>query len=179
MSTTHTRELLDRIERSWRALRAELDKLAIDDLESPLADGRTVRQALAEVAFWNETCAPVFAWMRGQPEVPVEQWYGGSELGLAPGEPWPTNDVHRAREAAWADSVSGQAVLDRLESAHRKAISTVATLTDDEWQPAPEQLTKGIPDDHPWARMSNQERLIAKAQGCTYALYDKLLEQLV
>jgi hypothetical protein len=178
MSSTSTQALLDRIESSWKALRIRLDNLSLDELDGRLADGRTVKQALAEVAFWNETCAPVFAWMRGQPEVPVSEWYGGADLGLPPGAPWPKDDVHRAREAAWADSMGHDAVLDRLETAHSKAIATIATLSPDEWRPSTERSSAGVPTEHPWAEMSNHERLIAKANSCTYAVYDELVEQL-
>lgn len=118
----------------------------------------------------------VFAWMRGQPEVPVDEWYGGADLGLEPGTPWPTDDVHFAREAAWADSVTHQSVLDRLETAHHKAISVIATLSADEWKPDAERFTTGVPGEHPWTELSNNQRLVAKATGCTYLLYDELVE---
>jgi hypothetical protein len=170
-------ELLDRIETSWQRLRARLDKLGPDDFDRELDDGGTVREAIAAVAFWNETCAPVFAWMRGQPEVPVGEWYGGDDLGNAPGEPWPRDDVHHAREAAWARSVSTDRVLERLEAAHHKAIGALNSLTDAEFEPGGGQ-SDDVPADHPWARLTNNERLIAKATDCTYVLYDELVERL-
>lgn len=172
--TLTTGALLDRIERSWQPLRTRLDKLSPDDFDSTLADGRTVKQTMAEVAFWNETCVPVFAWMRGRPEVPVDGWYGGSDLALAPGAPWPKDDVHRAREAAWADSVSLEVVRERLETAHQKAIAVIATLTPIELEPGTRRSSANVPDDHPWARLSDNERLVAKAHDCTQQLYDDL-----
>jgi hypothetical protein len=40
---------------------------------------------LGHVAFWMETIEPVVAGMyRGQP-IADQDWYGGDELGLAPG----------------------------------------------------------------------------------------------
>jgi hypothetical protein len=170
-------ELLDRLESSWQRLRTRLDKLAPEDFDRALADGGTVREAIAVVAFWNETCAPVFAWMRGRPEVPTAEWYGGAELGIAPGEPWPRDHVHHAREAAWARSVPLDDVLERLESAHRKAIGAVNSLTDAEFAPGGGR-SDDVPADHPWARLTNNERLIAKATDCTYVLYDELAERL-
>jgi hypothetical protein len=76
---TSTAELLERIDASWHGLRP---RLIAGQLDGRLADGRTVKEALAGVAFWNETVAPVFAWMRGQPELPAGQWYGGADLGI-------------------------------------------------------------------------------------------------
>src|SRR5215469_458318 len=147
---TSTEELLERIDVSWQKLRP---KLAADGLDGRLADGQTVRETLAGIAFWNETVAPVFAWMRGQPELPPAQWYGGDDLGIGDGQPWPNDEVHHGREAAWARSVSDVEVLTRLDRAHERAVAAVATLTTD-------------------------ERMVSKVNSCTYSLYDALLEQL-
>jgi hypothetical protein len=173
---TSTEELLERIDASWHGLRP---RLTAGQLDTRLADGRTVKETLAGVAFWNETVAPVFAWMRGQPELPAGQWYGGADLGIGGGEPWPRDEVHHAREAAWARSVSDGEVLARLDRAHEHAVAAVATLTADECRPGsgPADNT-GIDPDHPWARLTNGERMVSKADSCTYRLYDALLEQL-
>lgn len=171
-----TGQLLARIDVSWQELRPRLAPGTLDDR---LADGRTIRETLAGIAFWNETVAPVFAWMRGQPEPPVPQWYGGADLGIAEGEPWPTDDVHHAREAAWARSVPDGEILGRLDRAHDRAVAAVATLTPQEFEPGPRPGDgAGIDPGHPWARLSASERMISKASGCTYRLYDELLEQL-
>lgn len=173
---TSAEELLKRIDTSWHGLRPAL---IVGQLGSPLADGRTVKETVACVAFWNETVAPVFAWMRGQPEPPAGQWYGGADLGIGGGEPWPKDDVHHAREAAWARSVSDGDVLARLDRAHEHAVAAVATLTADECRPGPGPVDNtGIDPDHPWARMTSGERMVSKADSCTYRLYDALLEQL-
>jgi hypothetical protein len=173
---TSTEELLERIDASWHKLRP---RLIADQLDSQLADGRTVKETLAGVAFWNETVAPVFAWMRGQPELPAGQWYGGADLGIGGGEPWPNDEVHHAREAAWARCVSDSEVLTRLDHAHERAVAAVATLTADECRPGsgPAHDT-GIDPDHPRAQLTNNERMVSKADSCTYCLYDALLEQL-
>ena len=173
---TSTEELLERIDTSWRKLRPAL---IAGQLDSRLADGRTAKETLAGIAFWNETVAPVFAWMRGQPEPPARQWYGGSDLGIRDGEPWPKDDVHHAREAAWARSVSDGEVLTRLDRAHERAVAAVATLTADECRPGPGPADHtGIDPDHPWTRLTSNERMISKVDSCTYRLYDALLEQL-
>jgi hypothetical protein len=170
-----TEELLERIDTSWHKLRP---KLIAGQLDSRLADGRTVKETLAGVAFWNETVAPVFAWMRGQPEPPPAQWYGGADLGIGDGEPWPKNQVHHAREAAWARSVTDDQVLTRLDRAHENAVAAVTTLTPGEYRPGGPADNTGIDPDHPWARLTSNERMVSKADSCTYRLYDELLEQL-
>jgi hypothetical protein len=173
---TSTEELLARINASWHKLRP---RLIAGQLQARLADGQTVKETLAGIAFWNETVAPVFAWMRGQPEPPAGRWYGGADLGIGDGEPWPKDEVHRAREAAWARSVSDGEVLTRLDRAHQRAVAAVATLTADEFRPGPGPADNtGIDPDHPWARLTSNERMVSKVDSCTYRLYEALLEQL-
>jgi hypothetical protein len=173
---TSTEELLERIDASWHNLRPTL---IAGQLGSRLADGLTVKETVAGIAFWNETVEPVFAWMRGQPEPPAAQWYGGADLGLGDGEPWPEDKVHQAREASWARSVSDGEVLTRLDRAHERAVAAVATLTADECRPGPGHTDNtAIDPDHPWGRLTNSERMVSKADSCTYRLYDALLEQL-
>jgi len=173
---TSTEELLKRIDASWHKLRPALIP---GQLDSRVADGRTVKESLATIAFWNETVAPVFAWMRGEPELPASEWYGGGDLGIGDGDPWPKDDVHHAREAAWARSVSDGEVLTRLDHAHERAVATVATLTADECRPGPGPADNtSIGPGHPWARLTSNERMVSKANSCTYQLYDALLEQL-
>ena len=173
---TSTGELLERIDASWHKLRP---KLIAGQLDRRLADGRTVKETLAGIAFWNETVAPVFAWMRGQPEPPAGRWYGGADLSIGDGEPWPKDEVHHAREATWARSVTDGEVLIRLDRARERAVAAVATLTADECRPGSGQVDNtGIDPDHPWARLASNERMVIKADSCTYRLYDALLEQL-
>jgi len=70
-------------------------------------------------------------------------------------------------------------VLTRLDRAHERAVAAVATLTADECRPGsgPADNT-GIDPDHPWARLTSGERMVSKADGCTYRLYDALRAQL-
>jgi hypothetical protein len=73
----------------------------------------------------------------------------------------------------WPVCPAGDEVLrdvrNALETAHHKAILVVATLSADERQPHTERFTTGVPDEHPWAELSNNQRLIAKATGCAGA----------
>lgn len=41
-----------------------------------------------------------------------------------------------------------------------------------------QQERRRLDPDHPWARLSSGERMVSKADSCTYRLYDELLEQL-
>jgi hypothetical protein len=173
---TSAEELLQRIDASWRKLRP---RVAAGQLDSRLADGRTVKETLAGIAFWNETVAPVFAWMRGQPEPPAAQWHGGAGLGIGDAQPWPEDEAHHAREAAWARSVCDGEVLTRLDRAHEHAIAAVATLTADECRPGPgPAATTSIDPGQPRPRLTSGEQMIIKARSCTYRLYDALLEEL-
>ncbi len=172
-------DLLDRIDASWLRLRALVDKATPDRWGTATDDGRRVKEALAGVAFWNETCVPVFAWLRDEPELGASRWYGGTDLGVAPGAPWPKDEVHHAREAAWARAASNADVLARLDAAHAAALSAVASVTPEDFRVGTgTDDTAGIPDGHPWERLSRGERLLAKATGCTYELYDQLAQQL-
>jgi hypothetical protein len=197
-----SRDLRERIELSWQAFRPLVDTLTPEQLAAPTTDGRSVTEALAAVAFWNETCAPVFAWLRGQSAIPVESWYGGDDLAIPDGAPWPRDDVHHAREAVWARTVSAATVSARLDAAHAAAATAVGTLTTEATssQAAGDVSAEtrsdgrgdpptggsdnavhdepgdadGVPADHPWATMTAAERMLDKAAGCTYRLYDDL-----
>lgn len=131
MTSPAVQEQLDLIEAGWGALRAAVDRLGPEALERATPAGWTVKEMLAHVAFWEETVDPVVNGMFRGREVP-EDWYGGDDLGLAPGDPWPVSAVHNAREAAWARSRSGQEVLDRWARAHERMLAVVVTITDEE-----------------------------------------------
>ncbi|HYE21464.1 MAG TPA: DinB family protein [Tepidisphaeraceae bacterium] len=88
---------------------------------------------LAHLAFWDETSVPVIRTMfRGGPVLPVEEWYGGTDLEVKPGEPWPDADTHNAREARWARPRSAAEVLQRLARAREKLKAVISTVTDEE-----------------------------------------------
>ena len=172
---TSAEELLERIDASWHKLRP---KLIAGQLDSRLADGRTVKETLAGVAFWNETVAPVFAWMRGQPEPPAGRWYGGADLSIGDGEPWPKDEVHHARESAWARSVTDDEVLPAGSRARTRGRGCRhADRRRVQARSGPVDNT-GIDPDHPWTPLTSNERMVSKANGCTYCLYDALIEQL-
>ena len=127
------REQLVVLDAGWGRLMAALDRLGPGGLERPLTPAWTVKEMLAHLAFWEETSLPVIQTMyRGGPEIPVEQWYGGDDLELAPDAPWPDADTHNAREARWARSRSAAEVLERLQRARQKLKTVIATITDEE-----------------------------------------------
>ncbi len=127
------REQLVVLDAGWDRLMAAVDRLGPSGLERPLTRLWTVKEMLAHLAFWEETSLPVIQTMyRGGPEMPVERWYGGEDLELAAGAPWPDADTHNAREARWARSRSMAEVLKRLKRARQKLKAVIATVTDEE-----------------------------------------------
>lgn len=110
-----------------------LERLGPEGLNQPLTPVWTVKEMLAHLAFWEETSLPVIQTLyRGGAELPVERWYGGTDLELAPDAPWPDADTHNAREARWARSHSSAEVLQRLTQARQKLKAVLATVTDEE-----------------------------------------------
>ena len=108
------REQMAVLDSGWTKCMMALERLGPDGLEQPLTSAWTVKEMLAHLAFWEETSLPVIQTIfRGGPDLPVEQWYGGADLELAPDAPWPDADTHNAREARWACSRTncGQLIL--------------------------------------------------------------------
>ena len=121
------------LDRGWERLMAVVERLGPSGLEQPLTPAWTVKEMLAHLAFWEETSLPVIETIfRGGPELAVRQWYGGEDLELAPGAPWPDADTHNAREARWARSRSAAEVLQRLKQARQKLKTVLATVTEEE-----------------------------------------------
>jgi len=133
MAGNWAREQLAILQAGWGRLMDVIQRLGSDGLDRPLSPHWTVKEMLAHLAFWEETSVPVIQTMyRGGPEIPVEQWYGGDDLELAPDAPWPDADTHNAREARWARTRSASEVLERLAQARQKLIAMITTITDEE-----------------------------------------------
>jgi hypothetical protein len=127
-----SREQMAILDSGWERCMAILEDLGPEGLETPLSSAWTVKEMLAHLAFWEETSQPVINTIyRGGPELPVEQWYGGDNLELGPGSPWPDADTHNAREARWARTHSAAEVLQRLAEAREKLNRVIATVTDE------------------------------------------------
>lgn len=121
------------LESSWDRLKQVIDCLGAEGLDRRIRDGWTVKEMLAHLAFWEETSLPVVGSIfRGGTEIPVEEWYGGTDLEIAPGAPWPNADTHNEREARWAKIHSNSEVLDRLFRARQQLISVISSVTDEE-----------------------------------------------
>ncbi|MEM9660223.1 MAG: DinB family protein, partial [Planctomycetota bacterium] len=104
-----------------------------EGFDQPLSDAWTVKEMLAHLAFWEETSLPVINTIfRGGAEVPVDQWYGGADLELAPDAPWPDADTHNEREARWARRRTTDEVIERLRQARENLKTVIATVTDEE-----------------------------------------------
>lgn len=126
-------EKLKHLEASQDRLSQAIALLGTEGLDHRIRDGWTVKEMLAHLAFWEETSLPVIEGMfRGGPEVSVEEWYGGSDLEMAPDTPWPDADTHNEREARWARSHTHTEVLDRLHGARRLLMKVTASITDEE-----------------------------------------------
>jgi len=128
--TTKADVFADEVDTAWLELRQEVDRLDAQDFEARTPAGWTVKEMLAHVAFWAETVEMVIVGqLRGEP-ISEAEWYGGDDLRLSGS--WPHADVHNAREAEWARRHSTREVLQRLDAAHRRAVTTAASLDDDE-----------------------------------------------
>jgi hypothetical protein len=101
-------------------------------LEQPAPEGWSAKEMLAHVAFWEEAAIYVIEHMlRGKPE-PTSWPFPSGYDPLAVAEDWPSDDVHNAREAAWARERDVSVVLDRLDRAHEDLTRLLRTITDDE-----------------------------------------------
>lgn len=160
------RDRIAALERAWERYWPLIQTLDEQQLEQRLPEGRTIKQNLAHVAFWEEASgAYVLGAIRGE-KPRVEDWYGGTSLGFEEGDPWPDADTHNAREAAWADTVQSSLVLGRLERARSNLIELLATVTDDEGRGEigdylnAENLghyEEHLSDIHRWTRSTNPD----------------------
>jgi DNA-binding NarL/FixJ family response regulator len=106
--------------------------LGSNGLERTTPSGWTAKEALAHLAFWEETHVPVVVGMfRGEP-LPDGWEHGSGDLGLPAGSPWPAADVHNEREAAWARSRPAAEVVARWRRSHEQALEVFRSLTADE-----------------------------------------------
>jgi len=123
------------LEECWRRIWAAIDSLGIEGMKRPTTAGWTAKEMFAHLAFWEETAVPVIkSMLRGGPEVPLHEWYGGDDLvDLSPGQDWShTTHIHNAREARWARAHSPEEILDRLRKAQHSSVQVISTITDEE-----------------------------------------------
>jgi hypothetical protein len=132
MTSGGVAEQIELIESGRRQLREAIERLGGARMEATTSAGWTVKEMVAHVAFWEETVSPVVNGMYRGKEVALEEWYGGDDLALAPGDPWPIAGVHNAREAAWARTRSAEEVLGRWDLAHERLLAVVTTITEEE-----------------------------------------------
>jgi hypothetical protein len=126
------REKIADLDRLWDRYWPYIQGLTGEQFNTRLPEGRTVKEVLAHIAFWEEAAVGfVRTVIRGE-NIPEGEWYGGSDLMLKEGDPWPRADVHNAREAKWAQSQSNEAVLKRMERARTQLIELLQTVTPEE-----------------------------------------------
>ena len=125
---------LRKIELGWRRLRKPVERLDESGMEATTPAGWTVKEMVAHVSFWEEAVYPIINAMYRRKDVLPEEWYGGDDLALTPGEPWPAADVNNAREAAWARAQSAEDVMARWDRSHELLLSVVRTISAEEAQ---------------------------------------------
>lgn len=125
-------EFLGTVAARWDPLREAAHRLGPAGLERKTSAGWSAKEMLAHVAFWEEAAIFVIEHMlRGKPEPSSWPFPSGYDP-FAVAEDWPRDDVHNAREAAWARTQTGEAVIDRLDRAHAELLDLLRTVTEDE-----------------------------------------------
>ncbi|MFN8507901.1 MAG: ClbS/DfsB family four-helix bundle protein [Dehalococcoidia bacterium] len=133
-----TAELLAWMDNGWRALTAELDRLAGTPAEQ-LRDheGWTIADHLVHLAAWE---ASALAVVRRRPRyeglgIPGEVWEGGDEDGI------------NARLHALHEGISFAAARQMLETAHADTVATVAAMPIEELLKPVDHYLPGEPSD--------------------------------
>ena len=126
------RQQMEQLDQTWAHRWPFLEALEEDRFEDRLPEGRSIKEVLAHVAFWEEAAVGyVRGAIRGE-KLAIEDWYGGESLVLGEGAAWPDADTHNAREAEWALHQPGSRVLDRLQAAREKLTVLLGSVTDEE-----------------------------------------------
>ena len=128
MAGARVLELLAGVDRRWRPLRDLADRVGFERLEATTPAGWTGKEMLAHIAFWDEAVeGAVRGIFRGES---TEGWRFGSGYVLEGS--WPRDDVHNAREAAWARTQPTADVLARCDRAHEAMVAFLHTVADAE-----------------------------------------------
>lgn len=133
-----TAELLDWIDRGWRDLNAELDRLAgTPAAEARDHEGWTVADHLVHLAGWERSALVV---LQGRPryeglEVPKETWDSGDE------------DAINVRAHELHGGIAFAAARERLNEAHAETVATVAELPIEALLKTVHEYVPGNPDD--------------------------------
>lgn len=120
---------LARIEAAWRPFETAVHQLSSADFQRTTAAGWTVKEMLSHVAFWDEAVVPVIHYMLRGEEIPEGDWFAS---GYRPGDTWPSDTVHNAREAEWGRSRTPAEIRTRLVSAHAAMTRAVGAISDSE-----------------------------------------------
>jgi hypothetical protein len=125
-------EEISRLHQGWSRYWPLIESLNENQLNRRLPEGRTVRQVLAHIAFWEEAAVGFVRMIIRGEEIPLQEWYGGSSLVYNKDEPWPAADVHNAREAQWATGKPGLVILARMQAARTQLLNLLNTVTPEE-----------------------------------------------
>jgi hypothetical protein len=123
--------LEEQFDATWTRFRAAVDDLSEAQMGSPTRVGWTAKEMLGHLGFWLEAAEGVIVGIfRGEPL--RHDFAFASGYTPEPGAPWPTADVHNAREAAWASSRRAAEVVARLDAGHAVFTSLLGSLRADE-----------------------------------------------
>lgn len=124
-------DLAEQFDAAWLRFRAAVDGLSDAQMESPTRVGWTAKEMIGHLGFWLEATEGVIVGLfRG--ERLRDDFAFTSGYVPEPGAPWPTADVHNAREASWARTRSAAQVIARLDAGHAVFRLLLESLSADE-----------------------------------------------
>lgn len=129
-ASSSARKIMGSFQDAHRELRKAVTNLGADAVESTGQRDWSLKEMLGHIAFWQEAAIAVITGMFRDGN--IEGYRFRSGYVPDPDEPWPAADIHNAREAEWARSKSSEAVLARLDEAHRNLVSVLKTVTEAE-----------------------------------------------
>ncbi len=124
-------DLAEQFDATWRRFRAAVDDLGEAQMESPtVSAGRRRRCSGTSASGSRRPRESSSGYSGGEPL--RDDFAFGSGYVPDPDAPWPTADVHNAREASWARSRSAAEVVARLDAGHAVFTSLLESLHADE-----------------------------------------------
>ncbi len=119
MSTTETQALLVRIDEGWRPFRDAVRGLGRARMDEATTAGWTYRDLIAHVAAWEDLTARR---LRAFRETGDQTYPEDAE----------DTDAYNARIADAHRLVGPEALIDELDTAHRRLVSEIAQLSDEQ-----------------------------------------------
>ena len=120
-------ELLERIDRAWRPFRDAVRGLGRARMDERTPAGWTYRDLIAHVAAWEDLTARRMRIYRETGVQPRPGEEGGSGL-----EPFGDVDAFNARVVEAHRLVGPEALVDELDTSHRRLVGEIARLSDEQ-----------------------------------------------